>query len=380
MESNQSIFSALPIELSARIMSEAGNPYASLVSKEFNAYFQETNKCVLLKLLKYLPEELSSQSNLRITKKIEKKISKESYSNIALLNLLYNKLLGAANKPFVPLQGDYSTGIISVAISVYERDVIQDENLLKIWNMKLADLFNVKDLNLKTPNEIRDWLCQNKDKVNKVESLDIRDCKLDCLPREICTFSGIKVLYLDYNNLQALPPEIGKLSNLRTFRCISNKLLTLPNQIGKLKCLVQLHVSENSITSIPDSISHLSSLAELTLHNNKLSRVPHSIGLLSKLTLLRLDRNLLQRLPSEIGGLSSLKILLLEDNRLTSIPSEIGSLSCLERLRLNDNKLTTLPSELKNLTRIEEFDISNNPFDHMPLELARIIGSKRILE
>ncbi len=370
MESNQSVFSTLPIELSALILSEARNPYTSLVSKEFNTYSEETNKIVLLNLLKYIPEELFSPSNLRITKKIEKKLFKGNHSNTVLLNLLYKKLLNAANIPFVPLQRDFSEGIISVACRVCERDIISDDNLMKIWNRVLVSCLDVTDVKLKTADEVRDWLNQNKDRVNKVTHLTLNNLKLTCLPREICKFSGLESLYIDENILISLPPEIGKLTSLQTLRCTENRLTTLPDQIRKLSKLKALHASENHITCLPESIGFISSLVELTLHNNRLSQVPNSLGKLSKLRLLRLDRNLLKNLPSELGNLSSLRAFLVNRNKLVSIPSEIGSLSSLKRLCLNENKLTTLPSELGNLS-LSEFDIKDNPFDILPLELRK---------
>lgn len=80
---------------------------------------------------------------------------------------------------------------------------------------------------------------------------------------------------LDLRNcyLTSLPKEIGNLKNLRELSVGFNDLTSIPKEIGNLKKLEYLHLHENKLTELPAEIYALPKLEELHLEFNPLKKL-----------------------------------------------------------------------------------------------------------
>ncbi|MFX1499909.1 MAG: leucine-rich repeat domain-containing protein, partial [Promethearchaeota archaeon] len=224
---------------------------------------------------------------------------------------------------------------------------------------------------------------------SNLQTLLVKDNKLDELPESIGNLLSLKVFRLDNNQVKKIPESIGNLKNLNAINFTGNPLESLPNSICNLDKVFGLDLSKNNITSLPQSFALMKGLERLNIQDCKITNLPENFGELRKLVYLdirgtpleslpdsigqliniwhlRVTNGKLKKLPASIGKLEKLKELNLEGNEIESLPIEMGDLKSLEKLTLDKNKLTNLPSELCNLSTLKTLDISDNFLVSLP--------------
>ena len=179
------------------------------------------------------------------------------------------------------------------------------------------------------------------------------------IPAELSRLTGLKALYLAYNQLTGtIPPELGTMTNLTHLGLINNRLTG----------------------QIPAELRNLTNLRQFALQHNQLTgTIPTWLGDLPRLKILNLQGNRLTGpIPAELGRLAELWQLLIFGNQLTgTIPAELGNLSLLQEVRLDDNKLTgSIPSAFSNLTRLTLLYLAGNSLSGcVPVVLRDILGN-----
>ncbi|MFA6195695.1 MAG: hypothetical protein WC656_03510 [Sulfurimonas sp.] len=204
-------------------------------------------------------------------------------------------------------------------------------------------------------------LPRDKEKLLQLTNLDLSNCNLLSLSKEIGNLVNLVALNLFKNFIIKLPKEIENLTQLTLLNVAENQLEELPSEIGKLTNLTQLILDENQLENIPNEIGSLVHLSELRLFRNKLKKLPIEIGKLVNLKELNLAGNHLNTLPKEIGKLSCLAVLNLMGNEIVELPEELSLLTDLEKLNLGGNQMTRLPKEIVKLTNLVELDLFLNP-------------------
>ena len=201
--------------------------------------------------------------------------------------------------------------------------------------------------------------------------LNLSNCKLTSIPREVGNSLNLTWLDLSHNQLTTFPSEIIKLTNLKELDIGDNQLFQLPS-IVKLINLTELNLGDNQLTTLPYGIGELRNLKTLYLSNNQLTSLPYDIWKLESLERLGLADNPFIILPPEITNLVNLKWLDLSRCGLINLPSEIDQLTKLEYLYLSSNKLTELPLEINKLTNLKRLVLKGNPLSIPPeiLELT----------
>ena len=129
-------------------------------------------------------------------------------------------------------------------------------------------------------------MCITKDILNRIreakekqlKKLDLTDCRLTEIPREVFELEQIELLYLNSNLLRTVPKSITKLSNLTELNLSFNQITTVLESITKLSNLIKLDLWKNQITTVPESITKLSNLTELDLRYNLLETPPIEIA------------------------------------------------------------------------------------------------------
>ena len=102
----------------------------------------------------------------------------------------------------------------------------------------------------------------------------------------------IRVLNVNYKQLQTVPKELGQFASLQTLDLSNNKLQTVPKELGQLACLQRLYLYHNQLQTIPKELGQLASLQTLSLSNNQLQTIPKELGQLASLQYFQLDNNL----------------------------------------------------------------------------------------
>lgn len=159
---------------------------------------------------------------------------------------------------------------------------IEDHALKKLWNALWTDALPVDaiDPQLQTIAQKREWLedKRNQPLLDAVTGLDLVNCGMVCLPREIFKLRNLKKLNLSKNLIEVLPESIKVWEKLESLNLFHNKLRYLPdNGIKHLVELRDLDVRDNQLTEVPRSISHCNKLTELDLRGNDLKKVPLEI-------------------------------------------------------------------------------------------------------
>jgi len=231
--------------------------------------------------------------------------------------------------------------------------------------------------------------------LNQLRVLSLEYNQIDTLPLDITRLTNLRHLHLSNNHLDYLPPEVTKITSLHRLGLTGNHISNLPSELGFLVRLQRLFLGYNELTSLPSEITkitrlnglflhnnhfthvplevcQLSNLKELTLSSNKISSLPPQIIKLVNLRRLNLGDLRMQSVPLEVWQLTSLTDLYLEENQLSNLDPSITRLVNLRRLIIPDNHLTSLPLEIAQLTKLEELWAMNNRLNSLPSEIAQL--------
>jgi Leucine-rich repeat (LRR) protein len=245
-----------------------------------------------------------------------------------------------------------------------------DQELEKIWP-KLANQICLKNQGLQlelglNAQEIRTWLFENPDLLQKVKHLDLQKLNLKALPPEIGLFRSLISLNISENQILAIPSQIGSLVELREFIAFNNALSFLPPEFANLKALKKLHIASNRFITFPKVVCELGKLEELYVFSNQLLALPEEIAKLKKLKHFHVNGNQLKEFPSGIGSLTNLLYLQAYDNQLLKLTPEIRHLKSLQLLNLNNNQLKEIPEEIGQLQNLELLNLHRNQLTDIP--------------
>jgi Leucine-rich repeat (LRR) protein len=285
--------------------------------------------------------------------------------------------------------------------------------LLTAFPAELADLTNVKSISVAGQRKLIDygWLRNCPD----VEELDLGDCGLLVVPREIRSLAALNRLKLNDNplrevedifdiamnlfdldisrtrlrtkdlsrlfreliciqsiGLNALPIDdleisSSALSSLRRIEMNWCRLLEWPSFLSEMFQIRSLSMCNNKLTNLPDSISSLTELCELDLSGNRLTSIAPAFG--SKLTKLHLAYNHLSTQSFPRGNWPLLRSVDLCGNKLTVFPEFAMQCECLETLRLRNCELA--PANFSGLywPRLKQLDLSCNDLRAFPQDV-----------
>ncbi|WP_200976307.1 energy transducer TonB [Echinicola sp. 20G] len=127
--------------------------------------------------------------------------------------------------------------------------------------------------------------------LNHVKYLDIENCNVSRLPRQLELLPMLEELYAPFNKIDGLPEEFCKLKNLKVVGLGDNKFEIIPKEIYQLEKLEMLDFGNNKIEIIGGEISNLKNMKLLIISKNKLRSLPPSIKELESLEQLYLKGN-----------------------------------------------------------------------------------------
>lgn len=116
-------------------------------------------------------------------------------------------------------------------------------------------------------------LCTRRMGAN-LEILNLTNCMLRYLPREVSRLMSLKILHLSGNQLQYLPAELCSLIKLRELWLDRNELGELPFMLGRLTSLEKLSVNHNQLVELPESMPRLKRLRILDIACNQVRIFP----------------------------------------------------------------------------------------------------------
>lgn len=150
----------------------------------------------------------------------------------------------------------------------------------------------------------------------------------------------ISVLYL---------PRCLKNMGVESIRLRQGRLQEVPDVLWELPDLKSLFLGHNAIRSLPSDLSHLHKLETIELESNQITEIP---VFPPSLKVLNIKNNRISQVSPNIGFLTNLETLTLTDNPIAFIDQEIGHCTSLRYLECNREILPYLPQELQNCTRL----------------------------
>mmetsp|Transcript_15813 Transcript_15813/g.31894 ORF Transcript_15813/g.31894 Transcript_15813/m.31894 type:complete len:552 (+) Transcript_15813:26-1681(+) len=191
-------------------------------------------------------------------------------------------------------------------------------------------------------------------------------CDLSTYP--LWKISELKQLNLsgcgnDHLNLPDEPSLWASFSSLKKLDLNNNQLHTLPQSIEHLPSLEILFLSENEFEVIPKVIKQLKKLRVISLRGNLITNLSTLNLPTATLEWLILTSNRIQSIDADIKDLKLLKKLMLSHNNISEIPAELPH--DLELVRLADNNIRSIPTSVLTLSKLAWISLSGNPFSSL---------------
>ncbi len=157
----------------------------------------------------------------------------------------------------------------------------------------LLDIDNTTELLIESGNQL-EWFPEIE-LLKNLNYLRIRT-GLKEVPDGIAKLKNLKILLLDYNQIDSISPKIKELKQLKELNLFSNNLSDFPKVLCELGQLQSLDIGGNKITEIPACISKLHELRYLHILLLNINKLPESM---IEMKDLRIDRaeELKQKLP-----------------------------------------------------------------------------------
>jgi Leucine-rich repeat (LRR) protein len=182
--------------------------------------------------------------------------------------------------------------------------------------------------------------------------------------------SGQRPTNVDLSNegLSSFPMELFVLKDCAELINLGgNDLSELPKEMISFTKLKILFFAQNRFTKVPEQLGSLPSIRMLSFKSNQVIEVAEN-SLSPSLKWLILTDNQISILPRSIGSLTGLRKLMLAGNQITSLPEELQNCKELELCRLASNRLMGLPLWLLNMPKLSWLAFSGNTLEHQAAE------------
>jgi len=128
---------------------------------------------------------------------------------------------------------------------------------------------------------------------------------------------AIDYVNLDRNKLETLPPEIASLTGLKWLRLNGNRLSALPD-LSALASLRRIYLQGNDFESVPETLKNLPALTDIDLSDNPIAEVPDWLAAKKGLENLSFSRTRISSLPADLSAWRSLHSLQLGELNLSA--------------------------------------------------------------
>lgn len=243
-------------------------------------------------------------------------------------------------------------------------------------------LYHIDLSNNHLNNEKDSNFLANLSSLDNIKVLNLNYNQLQQLPSFQDILAGLKILHVSHNQIQGEIKGLN-LEELHTLTLNNNKInsWSLDNHLPKLR---NLHLQYNQLKKIDISAQKFQKLNILFLNENQLKNegLPQQMNS-PYLTHIHLQNNELSAFPNFLIGKRQIRELNLSYNPLEQVHEDLSQWTNLKILRLNRTKIKTLPdlrdtyiNELYlDFTDIEDFEAS---LQHLPwsIQYIKLKGSK----
>ncbi|KAG0622240.1 hypothetical protein M758_3G083200 [Ceratodon purpureus] len=223
--------------------------------------------------------------------------------------------------------------------------------------------------------------------ISSLEFLNIANCAIRKLPKSLGLLSNLEGFWIsDCNNLHKLPSSIRFLQSLKDFKsvgCGSREAMgassTGLQHLLECGALQYLRIQDSTFTEVVESLGQSVPLDQLTVGCERVQCLPNSFGYLKKLRTLELSGCLhLTRLPKNLGAITSLMSLTIRCCPIRKLPRSIGLLSQLLELEIIGCKnLEKLPRAIGLLSQLQTLRVTGcKNLEKLPTSIRKLHSLK----
>lgn len=228
-------------------------------------------------------------------------------------------------------------------------------------------------------------------KLASLENLNIRNCDLEELPKEM-RYSNLMSLSIVNTNLKSFPDEVGDMKRLNSISLKNNKFTEFPECVTRLKDMIYFDMIDEKITSIPESIKSWKKVTSLRFTGTEITELPDVFNDLYILACLDLKNNKsLSTLPASMLDIKvpyntnsytrkALRTLILDGCAFTEIPSVLVQENT-GFLSMANNQITEVKKEdIEKMTDLETLVLDHNPLLSFPQITHKKLGMLSLIE
>lgn len=232
--------------------------------------------------------------------------------------------------------------------------------------------------------ELPDWLGQ----LDQLTDFSC-DMPLTVLPPSLVKMRQLKSLFLRNTRLRAVPAWIGSFTQIKNVQLESDDIHTLPKRFVRLTNLEILTISGKKLSHLPKRFGQLSKLTNVSIKGGSrdtsrsatgsLTRLPASLVKCKKLyaiTLTDQPRLEVVTLFGQLAQLPALRHVDLSGDHIGRLPPLNWVSLRWRSLRLANNKLTAPPTELVQIPDLQMLDLRSNP---LPESLSRSFHNHKMI-
>jgi hypothetical protein len=108
-------------------------------------------------------------------------------------------------------------------------------------------------------------------KLTELEELEMYSNKISAIPPDINKLKKLRILNLQYNQIQEIPSEVFELNQLEELILLNNDLKSLSADVCKCTSLKSIQVSGHHLDSIPFCINNMPNLKELVIQSDSIN-------------------------------------------------------------------------------------------------------------
>lgn len=225
---------------------------------------------------------------------------------------------------------------------------------------------------------INEAIGKNAPKLSKLINLQLMNLEnnqITSIPAEWAALSNMYIMVSKKNPIQYIAPEFVANTNLLYMELRDTKLDSLPREIqlmGRLELLRMMN-NETDTLRISDSIKRIVNLKEIFIADANLYHFPSFICRSRKIESVSLINCKIDSIPIEVQWMENLKVLILEGNNIKEVPSWMKNCKKLEVLVLKNNKIDNFSEWLAVMPNLQFLDISENMLTLPDLDILRVI-------
>ncbi|GEM_PF-4328250 len=250
-----------------------------------------------------------------------------------------------------------------------------DEAFLTIWKngklrQGLKSIGSLKGQGPQSLQEIRAWMRNKPERLDRVSWLDLKNLGLKICPQELSAFHDLSFLNLSNNQLKYFNLDLSKMPKLHTLIINDNQLSLFSSNLTPCAALKFLSLKRNRLTDFSVALTQAIELSHLDLAHNRLKSLSCDLSRCTQLFMLDLSFNRIEDFRLDLTQYPRLCSLYLSHNQLMSFSADLSRSTNLNWFDISGNRISAFNSDLSQCVNLSLLNISYNKISTFDSDLS----------